>query len=372
MDNVLAKKFSFQLDAKSTKMYKEKSFVCYDTDSIELSIAVYEDGTLKILRDSRVEIIYSYPNEGLESIRQTMDNGGIYVSQSTIRILPKSSCLKPTDYLRMDINIYDDDEFITLQPFMFKIVKSVESEAFEKAEDIVKNMKSISEQMAEVLKDIEDLKGYVNEKGADIDRQTQEMVESLNENILTTNGKLADFQTLAETRIAEFVEVSNNRIDNFVNESYQEVNLLMDKIQDTNVELDEVFLRSAPLTPMDNNGKLSFSTDWIMKSPYSLVNKSYILNVTGSPYNQNVITSNIGILYFTLENGDVVAGYASMVNKSVQSKNITVSIQFDNAKSSMPISAYSFKIIIQTNLLTNLIDNATCTITSNASIGNLL
>ena len=36
----LAKKFLFKLNTKSVKVLKEKSFVCYDTDTIKLVIEI--------------------------------------------------------------------------------------------------------------------------------------------------------------------------------------------------------------------------------------------------------------------------------------------------------------------------------------------
>ena len=145
----LAKKFLFKLNTKSVKVLKEKSFVCYDTDTIKLVIEILENDGYKELYNSNIEVIFSYPNGESASIKQTMEDGGIVIEEdSMISIIPKSGCLIPTDNLRIDINIYDEDEFITLQPFVFKVYKSKESEIFEEAQDVVKTMISINEQVA--------------------------------------------------------------------------------------------------------------------------------------------------------------------------------------------------------------------------------
>ena len=58
----LAKKFLFKLDSKSVKVLKEKSFVCYDTDTIKLVIEILENDDYKDLYNSNIEVIFSYPN----------------------------------------------------------------------------------------------------------------------------------------------------------------------------------------------------------------------------------------------------------------------------------------------------------------------
>ena len=76
------------------------------------------------------------------------------------------------------------------------------------------------------------------------------------------------------------------------------------------------------------------------------------------------------LLYFTLENGNVVINYSPIANKSVQGNSISVVPQFNNGKTSIESSASGYKICILTNLLTSCVDNATCTITSNTTLSN--
>lgn len=389
----LAKKFLFKLDSKSVKILRDKSFVCYNTDTIKLVIEIIENDDYKDLYDSRIEVIYSYPNGESKPIKQVMDDGGIVVEDdSLISIIPKSGCLLPTEYMKVDINIYDDDEFISLQPFAFKIYKSMENEIFEEAQDVVNTMKNINEQMKDLADRVDLFQARLDEESINIDNQLNTMVQNINSEIADLSREISvTSENLeervneaignADTTIVDFILEGNNKIDDFINtsnaklnefldNSNNEVNGLMDKINNTNIELDECFLRSTPLAPIDNVGKLLFSTDILLTSPTNLVNKSYILTTSGSPYTSTVVTSNIGFLYFTLENGNVVINYSPIANKSVQGNSISIVPQFNNGKTSIESSASGYKICILTNLLTSCVDNATCTITSNTTLSN--
>ncbi len=389
----LAKKFLFKLDSKSVKVLRDKSFVCYNTDTIKLVIEIIENYDYKNLYDSNVEVIFSYPNGESLPIKQTMEDGGITIDDNNLLcIIPKSGCLIPTDYMRVDINIYDEDEFISLQPFAFKIYKSIENEIFEEAQDVVNTMKNINEQMKDLADRVDLLQARLDEESTNINNQLNTMVQNINSEIADLSREIsATSENLEErvneaisnanTTIVDFILEGNNRIDDFINTSdaklkefldvsNNEVNGLMDKINNTNIELDECFLRSTPLAPIDISGKLLFSTDILLTSPTNLVNKSYILTTSGSPYTSTVITSNIGFLYFTLENGNVVINYSPIANKSVQGNSISVVPQFNNGKNSIESSASGYKIYVLTNLLTSCVDNATCTITSNTTLSN--
>ena len=429
----LAKKFLFKLDTKSVKVLKEKSFVCYDTDTIKLVIEILENDDYKDLYNSNIEAIFSYPNGESAPIKQTMEDGGIVIEDdSLISIIPKSGCLMPTDNLRVDINIYDEDEFITLQPFVFKVYKSKESEIFEAAQDVVKTMISINEQVATLKENVNTLTTKVEETSANIDTRLEVILQEANNKIngakaeidnsisglnnsvaeaiengntqisnaiINSKNKIneakaeidnsisnlnnsvavaienADTQISnsiinSENKINDLVNVSNTKIQTFLNNSTAEVNNLLGKIENANIELDEVFLRSIPLEPIDSKGKILFTTETLLTSPTNLINKSYILTVSGSPYVSTVITSNIGFLYFTLEGDNVVINYSIIANKSVQGNSISITPQFDSGKSSIPKNSSDYKICISTNLLTSYVNNATCTITSNTTLSN--
>ena len=390
MSNIIAKQFKFTLDSKSVKTYREKSFVCYNTDSIKFTIDIVEDGAPKSIVGANIEVNYSYPNGESISMKQEFEDGIVIVEGNTIEITPKNNCLVPTDVLMIEVNIYDKDEFITLQPFAFKVLKSIESDIYDKAETVIKTMRSVADQMAVLVQDVAELEEMVREAEGMIESRTSQAIESaqemlsgvtvtvdemtalVDEKIEETNLKLLELQNTASARVDNFIETSETKVGNLIETSSTEVDALIHKLQDVTVELDEYFLRSTPLTPMDYNGKLLFTTDLLTTSSTSLVNKTYILTTTGSVSGMNIITTNVAILYFTQENDKVVINYVTLANKSVQGKTITIIPQFNNMSTSIPRDTFNFKIYIETNLLTSCIDNATCTITSNSAIGNKL
>ena len=389
----LAKKFLFKLDSKSVKVLREKSFMCYDTDTIKLVIEILENDDYKDLYNSNIEVIFSYPNGESNLIKQTMEDGGIVIEDdSLISVVPKSGCLMPTDYLRIDINIYDEDEFITLQPFVFKVYKSKESEIFEEAQDVIKTMTSINEQVAVLKENVDTLTSKIEETSANIDNQLEVTLREVNnkmneakneinnsisnlnnsvaEVIGSANTRISDAIINGENRIEDLINVSNVKIQTFLDNSNTEVNNLLERIENTDIELDEVFLKSTLLLPIDNGGRILFTSEILLTSPTNLINKSYILTTSGSPYVSSVITSNIGFLYFTLEGDNIVINYSAIANKSVQGNSISIVPQFNNLSNSISKDSSGYKIYILTNLLTSCVDNATCTITSNTSLSN--
>lgn len=389
----LAKKFLFKLDSKSVKVLREKSFMCYDTDTIKLVIEIFENDDYKDLYNSNIEVIFSYPNGESNPIKQTMEDGGIVIEDdSLISVVPKSGCLMPTDYLRIDINIYDEDEFITLQPFVFKVYKSKESEIFEEAQDVIKTIISINEQVTALKENVDTLTSKIEETSANIDNQLEVTIREVNnkmneakneinnsisnlnnsvaEVIGSANTRISDAIINGENRIEDLINVSNVKIQTFLDNSNTEVNNLLERIENTDIELDEVFLKSTSLLPIDNGGRILFTSEILLTSPTNLINKSYILTTSGSPYVSSVITSNIGFLYFTLEGDNIVINYSTIANKSVQGNSISIVPQFNNLSNSISKDSSGYKIYILTNLLTSYVDNATCTITSNTSLSN--
>ena len=141
----ISKYFEINLDSKITKPLKDKTLVCFDTDSIMIKAIITEDFEEKDVEESQVSVIYDY---GSYKVEQRMEDGGIeLVGKCEIDIVPKSNCLMEATAVSISINIYDEDEFITIQPFIFRILKSSESEIMDEAKDIVNNTVILREQV---------------------------------------------------------------------------------------------------------------------------------------------------------------------------------------------------------------------------------
>ena len=388
----ISKYFEINLDSKITKPLKDKTLVCFDTDSIMIKAIITEDLEEKDVEESQVSVIYDY---GSHKVEQRMEDGGIeLIGKSEIDIVPKSNCLMEATAVSISINIYDEDEFITIQPFIFRILKSSESEIMDEAKDIVNNTVILREQVDALEDRVEIINTDITDKTAMVQKQIDEFsvvledeVESMHElledeiesmheliniNIEDTRNNVYAVTNELNSLVNEEIGITRAEISNLKQDAIDDIVDLTERVNNTIIELDEYFLRSTPLSPMDYDGKLLFSTGKILGSPLNLIGKTYIMNVTGSPSNLSTISTNLSLLYFTLESGNVVANYVLLANKSIQGKTITIAPQFDNGKNSIDKSAEEFSIRIVTNLLTGCVENARCTISSNTTLDNNL
>ena len=375
----ISKYFEINLDSKITKPLKDKTLVCFDTDSIMIKAIITEDLEEKNIEESQVSVIYDY---GSHKIEQRMEDGGIeVVGKSEIDIVPKSNCLMEAVAVNISINIYDEDEFITIQPFTFRILKSSESEIMDEAKDIVSNTVILREQLDALEDRVEIINTDISDKTIIVQEQIDEfsiiledeiesMHELININIEDTRNNVYAVNNELNSLVNEEISIARGEISSLKQDAIDDIIDLTERVNNTSMELDEYFLRSTPLNPIDYDGKLLFSTGRILGSPLNLIGKTYIMNVTGSPSNLSTISTNLSLLYFTLESGNVVANYVSLANKSIQGKTITIAPQFDNGKNSIDKSAEEFSIRIMTNLLTSCVENARCTISSNTTLDN--
>lgn len=388
----ISKYFEINLDSKITKPLKDKTLVCFDTDSIMIKAIITEDLEEKDVEESQVSVIYDY---GSHKVEQRMEDGGIeLVGKCEIDIVPKSNCLMEATAVSISINIYDEDEFITIQPFIFRILKSSESEIMDEAKDIVNNTVILREQVDALEDRVEMINTDITDKTVIVQKQIGEfsvvleneiesmhesledeiesMHELININIEDTRNNVYSVTNELNSLVNEEIGITRAEISNLKQDAIDDIVDLTERVNNTSIELNEYFLRSTPLSPMDYDGKLLFSTGKILGSPLNLIGKTYIMNVTGSPSNLSTISTNLSLLYFTLESGNVVANYVLLANKSIQGKTITIAPQFDNGKNSIDKSTEEFSIRIVTNLLTGCVENARCTISSNTTLDNNL
>lgn len=377
----ISKYFEINLDSKITKPLKDKSFVCFDTDSIMIRAIIAEDFEDKIIEECQISVIYDY---GTHIVEQRMQDGGIeIVGANEINIVPRGNCLVEAQMVTISINIYDEDEFITIQPFMFRILKSNESEMMDEVQDIPKTtiilegqIKELEDKVDNAGKDISDKIAVIEEQVKGISYELEDEIEFMHElidaNVENMRDEIYAANSELNNLVNEEVLITRNEITRLRQDAINNIEELTERVNNTAIELDECFLRTIPLFPMDSNGKVLFSTERILGSPLDLIGKTYILNVTGSPANSNTISTNLSLLYFTLESGNVVVNYVVLANKSIQGRNITITPQFDNEKNSIDSSTEEFNIRIMTNLLTSYVENASCTLSANSTFDNKL
>lgn len=332
----IAKKYAFELETKTVKPLKDKSFTCYNTDTIKLEIEVMEESDYKSLDEfeTKVEVIYSYPNgEVTTPIKQTMEEGGIeIIPDSTITIIPAKGCLFPTEYLRIDINVYNEEEFISLRPFIFKVYKSTEGELVDGSDEVLQSMYDIKKEISLLSEKLIELNDSVTDTITQINGNIEENVANMMENL----------------------EEANGRVDECVS-----------RVNTINSNLDNYFLRNVVLTPIEFDGKIIFTTNIAPNIRVGdLLNKAFILTVSGSSYSPNIITTHVSILYFTMNSGSVSINYVILANKSVQGTSLSILPQFNNGLAVADKDLTGFNIWIQTNILSEFIDNASCSLVS--------
>ena len=335
----IAKKYAFELETKTIKPLKDKSFTCYNTDTIKLEIEVMEESDYKSLDEfeTKVEVIYSYPNGEVASpIKQTMEEGGIeIIPDSTITIIPAKGCLFPTEYLRIDINVYNEEEFISLRPFIFKVYKSTEGELVDGSDEVLQSMYDIKKEISSLSEKLIELNDSVTDTITQINGNIEENVANMMENL----------------------EEANSRVD----ECAARVNTI-------NSNLDNYFLRNIVLTPVDVNGKITFTTNIAPNIKVgNLLNRTFILTVSGSSYSRDIIITHVSIVYFTMNSGNVAINYVILANKSIQGTSLSISPQFSNGSTIASKDLAEFNIRIQTNILSEFIDNANCSLISTSN-----
>ena len=335
----IAKKYAFELETKTVKPLKDKSFTCYNTDTIKLEIEVMEESDYKCLDEfeTKVEVIYSYPNGEVASpIKQTMEEGGIeIIPDSTITIIPAKGCLFPTEYLRIDINVYNEKEFISLRPFIFKVYKSTEGELVDGSDEVLQSMYDIKKEISSLSEKLIELNDSVTDTITQINGNIEENVANMMENL----------------------EEANSRVDECVA-----------RVNTINSNLDNYFLRNIVLTPVDVNGKITFTTNIAPNIKVgNLLNRTFILTVSGSSYSRDIIITHVSIVYFTMNSGNVAINYVILANKSIQGTSLSISPQFSNGSTIASKDLAEFNIHIQTNILSEFIDNANCSLISTSN-----
>lgn len=336
----IAKKYAFELETKTVKPLKDKSFTCYNTDTIKLEIEVMEESDYKSLDEfeTKVEVIYSYPNgEVTTPIKQTMEEGGIeIIPDSTITIIPAKGCLFPTEYLRIDINVYNEEEFISLRPFIFKVYKSTEGEIIDSSDEVLQNMYDIKKEIESLSEKLIELNDSVSNTIAQINRSVEESTANIMENLGEANAK-------ADECVARVSTINSN--------------------------LNNYFLRNVVLTPVDVDGKITFTTNLSPNTRVGdLLNKAFILTVSGSSYSSNIIATSVSIVYFTMNSDTISINYVILVNKSVQGKSLSILPQFSNGLTVADKYITEFNICVQTNILSEFIDTASCSLISTSNL----
>lgn len=374
----IAKYFEVNLDTKITKPLKDKSFICFDTDSIIIKAFITEDFENKILEDSQILIIYDY---GSYRVEQAMGDGGIeIIGENEVLITPKTNCLVESQSVKITINIYDEDEFITAQPFTFKVLKSSESSLVDEAEDAINTTIALNDKI-DMLEDRVDainvdisdktaiIQGQIDGFSTSLEGQIESMYDLIDANIENSRNNITQLNSEMEELINGEIETTRTEIENLKNDAIEDINELAEKTNNTAIELDECFLRSTSLMKMESGNYISFISDYFVQSIGDMLNRSFIVHVVGSPYNADIITPTIGILYFFKDTRGINIAFNTLITKTIQGNSVNVNVKFGDGTTVLDPSENIFRILVETNISKNYVDTANCIINSNMSLG---
>lgn len=130
MESIIAKRYYLELSLNDNKPYINKDLFCKVNDSIKLYIKIKEDGINGIelaqrdLTNCRISML-SIKRSGNHDHNRTIELGvkQVVVDGGYIVITPKRAFTDSIGSVVSEITIYDDDEAITLQTFVFQVIK---------------------------------------------------------------------------------------------------------------------------------------------------------------------------------------------------------------------------------------------------------
>lgn len=170
MNNIISKKFYLELSFNENKPYNNKELFCKVNDSIKLYIKLKEDGVIRNLENCKISMIsHKRGNCHLGTVIE-QDIQKVVVDKGYIVITPKREFTSTISTVVSEITIYDEDEAITTQSFIFQVFKALNDNVIEAEKNSIdtlidlKRMLSVFEMnVDEIRTKIEILKEQIEE-----------------------------------------------------------------------------------------------------------------------------------------------------------------------------------------------------------------
>lgn len=158
IDNILSKKYYITLNAKENKLYTNKELSCRKNDSILFYITVQEDKLIKDLSNCKVSVMSVNDKRKIEQIidSPTVENGVLVFS-------PKKEFTSIQGTLNTEITIFDDDESITVQGFLFTITNVLSSDIPEENKDSVDTIIELNRVLNSYKEEVKSLRDSIDE-----------------------------------------------------------------------------------------------------------------------------------------------------------------------------------------------------------------
>lgn len=158
MNNIISKRYYLELSVNDNKLFSDKELYCKANDSIQFHITVKEHDEIKDLTGCRVSIVST--RNDCTMIEQVIDDPTF--EDGVLIIKPKKEFSSVVCTMTNEITIYDTDESITIQNFIFSVTKTLQGERIdEEAKDSIDSLIELNKIIASYKTEVEELKAQI-------------------------------------------------------------------------------------------------------------------------------------------------------------------------------------------------------------------
>lgn len=360
--NNISKKFEFKLLTEDTSLYKTgvKLFVA---DDVEFTIEVLqeynpitEEKVAMDLTGCTIDCLASRMNSNT-SVQQRYgadeDTKGVITIldelNGIVKFKPNKAIMQNSDKLQIQFTIKDSDENISIQPFLFIVLDTVESENIEIPTDDIKTLNELEEKIQENKDFLDGIKEEVIALNQDINNANLDLLET-QENI---DKYLRESTELIDSKI----EVLNGKVDSLE----QELNTLTESL-----------VRQSILSPFVREGESYVSFKLIVAGyeAKKLASNSFLVNVsyqTTSPKKQGLSYTGLLTSIFYEDSKAVPYAYmnlTTMYKPSIAGMEIEPSVVFNGSVNKLIATESYYEIWIKTRIPKSEVNNAKCVIST--------
>lgn len=160
MSNIIAKKYYLELSVNDNKPYSNKDLYCKANDSIQFHITIKENDNIKDLSGCKVSMVST--RNDCTMIEQVIENP--IFEDGVLIIIPKKELTNVVSTLTNEITIFDEDESITVQNFIFNVTKTIQGNKIdEETKDSIDSLIELNKIILTYKKDLEELKAQIDD-----------------------------------------------------------------------------------------------------------------------------------------------------------------------------------------------------------------
>ena len=349
MENIIAKQYDIILKDYETKSVTPSPPIkLFVGDSVILNIQVLTKDNLpkdltgcnvdiKALRTTSNELIEQKFNETTKCIVAIVEP-----LTGCVRVVLKPNFTSKADKYTLGLNIYDTDENISTQTVVYSVLNTLEGNIIEELENDITTLNKLYNTILQ----------YENELIA-IDNDVMELQSLVDLELIKINDKLNQ---------------SNISIDNLISALNVKIQNAKDEIDNVISKLNTETLKSYKLKPTIVGEYVYFESDEILDNTSTLPTKGYTVKISGCVSNEEVVHSSVGLLTYYRNINTIYSDYISLLDKSIQGRQVTPTILFDGNIGSVGVKN-GYKIVIKTNINKAFLNSANCVLVSLGKVG---